>query len=182
MDCKAVRPLPAGHADLLVATTAAHLLTAVTTRLLAAGHSAVTAPSLLTGKAAAHLRSSKPGTAARSHGRSSSSSSVAAATAYEGCAATAAATTGATAAVRRTAAATVLAASTMMIAARARHCRGGNRQRGYSRGEEQPGQHGNSPFEPQKRFARCTVPTPKRMERAGRRTSLNLKYRVCSDT
>jgi hypothetical protein len=45
-------------------------------------------------------------------------------------------------------------------------CRGCDRQRGDPRGEKYPGQHGETPFERQKRPVRCAVPTVKRMELA----------------
>jgi hypothetical protein len=72
----------------------------------------------------------------------------------------------AAAAVGVAAAIAMLLTATTVPASGARICRDGDRQRGNARGEKQPAQHENSPFERKKRSVRCTVPTPKRMELA----------------
>ena len=60
-------------------------------------------------------------------------------------------------------------------------CRGCDRQRGDARCEKYPG-HDFISFERQKRSARDTVPTLKRMEPAFYRTSVNLKLLVRSES
>jgi hypothetical protein len=74
--------------------------------------------------------------------------------------------TTATAAPVGAAAAIAMLFTATVPATGARICRDSDRQRGNARGEKQPAQHGKSPFEREKRSARCTVPTPKRMEPA----------------
>jgi hypothetical protein len=80
-------------------------------------------------------------------------------------------------AVRPTAAVLLTAA----VAAGACECRGRDRHRGNAGSEKHP-QHGLSPLERDKRSARRTVPTFKRMELAGYRTSLNAKCRADSES
>lgn len=57
-----------------------------------------------------------------------------------------------------TTAATAAMASAASMTTWVRICRGGDRQRRGARDEKHPGQHGNSPFEREKRPVRCTVP------------------------
>jgi hypothetical protein len=66
-----------------------------------------------------------------------------------------------------TATATMIAAAAVAVIARIGICRGGDRQRGSARSENNPRQHGNSPFEPEKRLFRRTVPSSQRLELAG---------------
>ena len=184
--------LTLSHAKLLMPTGTAELRATEAARLLALGHAellmAIAAARLLMRKSAhlrcSHLRSRKSwttattmaATAATHEGGRSASVRTPAATATVRLAASAATVASATAMRLAASAATVL-----IVAARPRHCRGRDRQRGNARGEKHPGQHGKSPFEREKRSVRCTVPSGKRTEPAGYRTSLNLKCRGYSD-
>jgi hypothetical protein len=62
--------------------------------------------------------------------------------------------------------ATAVLFATTVAATGACICRGCDRQRGNAGGEKHPAQHEESPLERIKRSARCTVPSPKRMELA----------------
>lgn len=187
---EAMSPLALRHAELLVPAAAPELRATKAARLLALSHADLLmaiGTRLLTGKAAhlwcSHLRSRKSlttaatvaaTTAAHEGRRSAAARTTAPATAVW---LTASAAAASAAAVRLTASAAVL-----IVAARPCHCRGRDRQRGNARSEKHPGQHGKSPFEREKRSVRCTVPSGKRTEPAGYRTSLNLKCRVYSDS
>jgi len=73
------------------------------------------------------------------------------------------------------------AAVASATAVRSCTCRGCDRQRGNAGGEKDPG-HKLSPLERLKRPVRRAVPTPKRMEPALYRTSVNLKLLGRSDS
>jgi len=78
-----------------------------------------------------------------------------------------------------TSAAIAVASATAMTAL-VRVGRGCDREHGCAGCEKYPGQHRKNSFRTGKRSARCTVPTPKRVEPALYRNRLNLECRCYS--